>query len=310
MGIDQGIAAGMTDVKNSTRIRKAVIPIAGAGTRMLPLTKTVPKELMPVGTKPLIQYAVEEAVGSGIEEITFVCAPGKTLAYTYFDRDVSLERYLERLGKRGEADAIRLLSSLADIRVAYQRDPLGLGQSVLCARHVVRDEPFVLILPDALITAAVPCSRQLIECYESRNGSYIATRQIDCEDVQRYGVMRLSAVDDPKFQGQLFRVHGIVEKPRLDNAPSRYGVFGRYVLQSGIFDVLEDTKPDARGEIQISDAIASYCQQFPVYAFCFQGSHYDLGSQLGLQKASTEMALQDPAIGEQYRNFLRSVALH
>lgn len=289
------------------RIRKAVIPVAGLGTRLLPMTKAVPKEMLPVGTKPLIQFAVEEAVSSGIEEIIFVVAPGRRTIEEYFRRDLSLETMLEQHGRREEAERIRSLSCCATFRIVQQDQPLGLGHAVGCARSLLGGEPFAMILPDALILACQPCLRQLMNSYERFRGSYIATRKVGVGDLCRFGILKIVPVDDSQSEGILYLVKGLVEKPAPESAPSHFGVFGRYLFEPEIFDCLEQVRPDRNNEIQITDALALYCRNFLLYAFCFEGDHYDAGNKLGLLEASVAVGLRDPEIGDGCRRFLERV---
>jgi UTP--glucose-1-phosphate uridylyltransferase len=286
-------------------IRKAVIPVAGLGTRLLPFTKAIPKEMLPVGNKPLIQHAVEEAVSSGIEEIILVAAPGRdNIINKYFCRDLSLENRLEQRGRHGDAERIRSLSCGAKIRIVYQDEPLGLGHAVGCARELVGGEPFALILPDALILGGRSCLRQLIGCYQRLAGSYVATREVGTGDLSRFGILQVSPVDDPQWRAILYRVTGLVEKPAPGSAPSRFGIFGRYLLEPEIFGYLERVTPDENNEIQITDALALYCRDSPLYAFCFEGDHYDAGNKLGFLQSSVAVGLSDPETGEEFRRFL------
>ncbi len=288
-------------------IRKAVIPVAGLGTRLLPLTKAVPKEILPVGNKPLIQYAVEEVVGSGIEEIILVVAPGTGIIQEYFRRNLALENILEQRGRHGEAELIRSVSRGANIHIVYQHQPLGLGHAISCARELVGGEPFATILPDALILGERPCLRQLMDCYERFQGCYVATREIGVGDLCRFGILQISPVDYVPWSAVLYHVEGLVEKPAPESAPSRFGVFGRYLFEPGIFDYLERLKPDRNNEIQITDALALYCRDYPLYAFCFEGDHYDVGNKLELLQASVTVGLRDPEVGDGFLRFLEGV---
>ena len=288
-------------------IRKAVIPVAGLGTRMLPLTKAIPKELLPVGNKPLIQHAVEEATCSGIKEVILVAAPGMSLIQEHFRRNLELERVLEGRGRQAEAEQLRVLCRCANLHVAYQPHPLGLGHAIACSRDVVGGEPFAVILPDALILSAKPCVRQLMDCYERVPGCYVATREVEPGDLGRFGILQVSPVDDSPWAGLLYRVKGLVEKPEPECAPSRFGVFGRYLFEPDIFDYLEQASPDENGEVQITDALAAYCRKAPMYAFCFEGEHFDAGNKLEFLEASVKVGLSDPEVGNRLRRFLKGV---
>ena len=288
-------------------IRKAVIPAAGLGTRMLPFTKVVPKEMLPIVNKPLIQYAIEEAVSSGIEEIVLVTAPGKHMMLDYFSRDPELEEFLQRRNQNTEAELIRSIARLCKLQVVSQDQPRGLGDAIRCARAVVGEEPFAVILPDVLIVAASPCLRQLIDCFNVRRGCYVATREVRAEETHRFGILRVSPVSDTPWNGRLFSVQGLVEKPTKAAAPSRYGILGRYLLEPDIFAYLERTPEDHNGEVQITDALALYCRAHALYGFCFEGAHYDVGNRLGLLQASVEFGLNDPEVGQSFRKYLDSL---
>ena len=290
----------------SRRIRKAVIPVAGLGTRMLPFTKAVPKEMLPIGNKPLIQHAVEEVIASGIKEVILVAPPGKSIIREHFSRNRSLEATLQQRGRKSDAEAIRSLSELAEIRIACQEKPLGLGHAVACARELVNGEPFALILPDAFIVAERPCLAQLMECYEQLPASYIATREVLAEEVSRFGMIEVSPVEQGQWPGRLYQVSGLVEKPAPAATPSRFGIFGRYLLEPEIFECLERAAPDRNHELQLSDALAIYCREFPLYAFCFEGDHYDVGDRLGFLQACFKIGLSDPAVSRTFRCFCHS----
>ncbi len=291
------------------RIRKAVIPVAGLGTRLLPFTKVVPKEMLPIGNKPLIQYAVEEAVSSGISDVILVTAPGRLTTERHFSRDLPLECFLERHGRKSDLEMVRSLAGIAHLRTVCQDQPNGLGHAVTCVRQMVGNEPFAMILPDALIISSSPCLRQLIECYQEFPGSYVATREVDVEEFGRFGILKVSLVAGAPWGGRLYRVEGLVEKPAPASAPSRYGIFGRYLFEPWIFECLDRTLPDQNGEIQITDALALYCRKNPLYAFCFEGAHYDVGNKLGFLQASVSVALTDHEIAGAFRRFLASLPL-
>jgi UTP--glucose-1-phosphate uridylyltransferase len=293
----------VSDIR-SVPIRKAVIPAAGLGVRMLPVTKVLPKEMMPIGNKPLIQYAVEEAAASGIEEVVFVTAARRSLLECYFRQDAELERLLEERGRVRELQCLRALSSMVRILTVHQPAPRGLGDALLCARTAIGDEPFALILPDAIMDAPQPVIAQLAAAFRHRPGAYIATRSVAPRDVSRFGMLAVAPLDDsPRSDGAL-RVLSVVEKPKAEDAPSHYGVFGRYLLTPEIFDFLDSAAQDENGEVQLSGALARYCQKNPVYALCFEGRHYDAGSRFGYLQAALEFALKDPELGPAVRNWL------
>jgi UTP--glucose-1-phosphate uridylyltransferase len=283
---------------------------------MLPVTKVLPKEMMPIGNKPLIQYAVEEAAASGIEEVVLVTATRKSILECYFRRDAELESLLEERGRHRELQSLRALSSLPRILIAHQAAPRGLGDALLCARSAIGDEPFALILPDAVVVdAPQPVIAQLMAAYRHRPGAYIATQRVKACDVPRFGMLAVTPLDGGSRSECFFRVLSVVEKPKPQDAPSYYGVFGRYLLTAEIFDFLDSTEPDGNGEVQLSGALALYCRKNSVYALCFEGRHYDAGSRSGYLQATMDFALKDPELAPAIRNCLaahdkNSVASH
>jgi UTP--glucose-1-phosphate uridylyltransferase len=290
----------------SIPIRKAVIPAAGFGVRMLPVTKVLPKEMMPIGNKPLIQYAVEEAAASGIEEVVLVTATRKSALERYFRRDPKLERFLQERGRDHELQCLRSLSSLVRIVTVHQPAPRGLGDALLCARSAIGDEPFAMILPDAIIDASQPVVAQLISAFRQCPGAYIATQPVNPCDVTRFGMLAVAPLDNNSRVDGILRVLSIVEKPSPEDAPSHYGVFGRYLLTPKIFDFLNCTKSDSNGEVQLSGALTLYCRNNPLYALRFAGRHYDAGSRFGYLQATVEFALKDPELGPSVRDYLAS----
>lgn len=271
---------------------------------MLPVTKGLPKEMMPIGNKPLIQYAVEEAAASGVEEVVLVTARRKSALEGYFRRDLELESLLEECGRNRELQCLRALSSLVRIFTVHQPAPRGLGNAVLCARSAIGDEPFALILPDAIMDAPQPVLAQLIAAFRQRPGAFIATQPVEPCDVSRFGMLEVAPLDDSSRSDDVLRVLSVVEKPRLEDAPSHYGVFGRYLLTPEIFDFLDCAESDGNGEVQLSGALARYCRKNPVYALRFEGRHYDVGNRFGYLQATLEFALKDPELGSAVRNYL------
>ncbi len=282
------------------RVRKAVIPVAGLGTRFLPATKSQPKEMLTLVDKPLIQYAVEEAVASGIEEIILVTGPGKDAIEDHFDSNPELERELAARGKRAEARAVRGVAQLATVVSVRQKKPLGLGHAIGCARALVGDEPFAVLLPDEIIDSRVPCTQQLLAVYERRGGCVIATQRVGRAEISSYGVMKV----EPQGQ-RLFRVRGLVEKPKPERAPSRYAVVGRYILEPEIFDLIADAPPGRGGEIQLTDALAHYAAEKPMYAVVFSGERFDAGSKAGFLRATLHFAAKHPELGRVVRAYLK-----
>ncbi|MFQ5777974.1 MAG: UTP--glucose-1-phosphate uridylyltransferase [Terriglobia bacterium] len=290
-------------------VRKAVLPVAGLGTRFLPATKAQPKEMLPVVDKPLIQYAVEEAVASGIEDIILVTGPGKDAIEDHFDDDAALVRLLEKRGKKEEAEVVRRVGQLAKVFSVRQKKPLGLGHAVGCARDLVGGEPFAVILPDDVIDAPVPCTRQLLEVHAAHGGCVIATEEVRGAAIERYGVMVVEPVADSQWKHRLFRVTDMVEKPKEAEAPSPYVVIGRYILEPDIFDIIDSTPPGRGGEIQLTDALLRFAREKTVHAFAFDGKHNDAGNKLGLLRTTIHYALKHPTLGPPLRDYLKSLKL-
>jgi UTP--glucose-1-phosphate uridylyltransferase len=277
---------------------------------MLPVTKGLPKEMMPICNKPVIQYAVEEAAASGIEEVILITRTGKSVLESYFSPAPDLEKFLQQQGRELELQAVRRLSSLLRISTVQQTSPRGLGDALRCARSAVGDETFAVILPDAVIDAHESALAQLMAAYEHYPECMVATQPVSSSDVSRFGMLAVKTVEDPSFPGVLFRVSSLVEKPRNGEAPSSYGVFGRYLLRPEIFDFLDSAPRDARGEIQLTDALAEYCRQAPLYALCFEGTHYDAGEKAGYLQAMLHFALKDPELAPVIRRYLATLVLN
>jgi UTP--glucose-1-phosphate uridylyltransferase len=286
------------------QIRKLIIPAAGLGTRLLPATKVIPKELIPVAGRPLIQFAVEEASASGIETVVLVTAKDKTLIGEHFSRDLGLENALIQRGKSHEAACLRALSDLAEIVTVCQEQPLGLADAIRSARSVVGEEPFAVILPDALIDSATPCIRQLIRCYERHRGCVVATQTVDGTEVDRYGILDVAPFPDACCGGRTLQVISLIERPRLGSVTSRYGIFGRYILEPEIFACIDRIGPGFNGELQLTDALCGFAELAPIYAYHFEGEHYDAGNKLGLLKAALAYGLKDPEVAESLRAHL------
>ncbi len=286
------------------RIRKAVFPVAGLGTRFLPATKAVPKEALPIVDKPLIQYAVEEVVAAGIDQLIFITGRNKRSIPDHFDMAYELEAELEANGKTEQLEQVRRITP-EGVTCVYlrQRQALGLGHAVLCAEPVVGDEPFAVILADDLIDGGdVSCLKQMVDVFERSGSGVIAVEQVPLEHISRYGVIS----GDPCGE-RLWTLTGIVEKPPADEAPSDLGVVGRYVFTPKIFEYLHETAPGAGGEIQLTDAIALQLQKEMIQAFQFEGKRYDCGSKLGYLQASVEYALRREDLGEEFREWLQQL---
>ena len=286
------------------RVRKAVFPAAGLGTRFLPATKAQPKEMLPLVDKPMIQYVVEEAVASGLTEIIIVTGRGKRAIEDHFDAAFELEYYLQDRGKLEELAEIKTISELASVSYVRQREPLGLGHAILCARSLVGEEPFGVFLGDDLIVASVPCMRQLLGVFERYGGPVVAVERVPGDQISRYGVIR------PKpLEGKVYEVLDLVEKPAAREAPSDLAIIGRYVLTPDLFPVLAETRPDARGEIQLTDALRTLRRTRALYAVEFEGKRYDTGDKLGFLKATVEFALARPDLAEPFRAYLKTLKL-
>ncbi|OGL17317.1 MAG: UTP--glucose-1-phosphate uridylyltransferase [Candidatus Rokubacteria bacterium RIFCSPLOWO2_12_FULL_69_21] len=286
------------------RVRKAVFPAAGLGTRFLPATKAQPKEMLPLVDKPMIQYVVEEAVASGLTEIIIVTGRGKRAIEDHFDAAFELEYYLQDRGKLEELAEIKTISELASVSYVRQREPLGLGHAILCARPLVGEEPFGVFLGDDLIVASVPCMRQLLGVFERYGGPVVAVERVPGDQISRYGVIR------PKpLEGKVYEVLDLVEKPAAREAPSDLAIIGRYVLTPDLFPVLAETRPDARGEIQVTDALRTLRRTRALYAVEFEGKRYDTGDKLGFLKATVEFALARPDLAEPFRAYLKTLKL-
>jgi len=289
-------------------IRKAVIPAAGLGTRLLPATKVIPKELMPIGGRPLIQYAVEEAATSGLETVILVVSPNNTLLSEYFLRDRNLENILLQRGRNDDAELIRRLSQLAEVRTVCQQAPAGLADAIFTARPLIDDEPFAVILPDAIIDSVVPCTLQLMDCYAKHPGCVVAARTVDSSEADRFGILEVSPIHWDDYDDRTMKVNSLIERPRPGSVSSRHGIFGRYILEPEIFRSIERTLPGLNGELQLTDSLMLHIANAPVYAYEFQGTHYDAGSKLGFVEATIAYALQDPEIGQILRERLSNRA--
>jgi UTP--glucose-1-phosphate uridylyltransferase len=281
-----------------------VVLAAGYGTRLLPATKAQPKEALPLVDKPIIQYTVEEAAASGLEQVIIVTASGKRAVEDHFDRSLELEQALREKGDLERLEEIQRISDLADIVYVRQKEQRGVGHAVLTARDVVGQEPFVLFFPDDVIIADVPVARQMLDVFEEYEASILAVERVSAADIESYGIVEAEPVKD-----RLVRVRGLVEKPKPEVAPSDLGIVGRYVLTPDIFTALARTKPGKGREIQLTDALALLLAEQPVYAYLFEGCRYDTGRPLGLLKASVELALRRPDIGPDFRRYLRSLDL-
>src|SRR6201993_2805511 len=291
------------------KVRKAVLPAAGLGTRFLPATKAQPKEMLNVVDKPQIQYVVEECVASGIEHIIIVTGKGKNSIEDHFDYNPTLERFLEEKGKSAQAEMVRHISDMVQVSYTRQKEPLGLGHAVLVAKDLVGDEPFAVLLGDVLIPGANPATKQLIDVYEATGIGAIAVEEVQKEKTNLYGIVDGQPAPQPPFGERLLRIRDLVEKPKPENAPSNLAITGRYVLPAAIFDCLERTKPGAGGEIQLTDAMKILAKEQGLWAYIYEGISYDAGDKLGFLKATVELALQNKELGSDFRAYLKSLKL-
>jgi len=291
------------------RVRKAVFPAAGWGTRFLPATKALPKEMLPLVDKPIIQYAVEEAVAAGIEQVIIVTSSQKRAIEDHFDLSYELEHLLEEKGDIDMLRQVRHISDLAQVAYVRQKEQLGLGHAVLMAKDLIGHEPFAVILPDDVVVGDRPCIGQLIAVYEQTHASVVAVMEVPHEDTGRYGVIGAEASEDSLDHGRLHRVTALVEKPAPAVAPSDLAIIGRYVLTPKIFDKLEQTQRGAGGEIQLTDGIAALMEEQHVYAYEFEGTRYDAGTRMGWLKANVELALQRPDMSAEFRAYLAGLQL-
>jgi UTP--glucose-1-phosphate uridylyltransferase len=289
------------------RVRKAVLPAAGLGTRFLPATKAQPKEMLAVVDKPQIQYVAEECVASGIEHIIIVTGKGKNSIEDHFDSAPALERFLEEHGKRDQAEMVRKISNMVQVSYTRQKEPLGLGHAVLVARDLVGDEPFAVLLGDVLIPGPNPATKQLIEVYKSTGVGAIAVEEVPKDKTHLYGIVDASR--QPGLGERMLRIRDLVEKPKPADAPSNLAITGRYVLPPAIFDCLERTKPGAGNEIQLTDALRILAKEQGLWAYIYEGVSYDAGDKLGFLKATVEIALQNPEFGADFRAYLKTVKL-
>jgi len=286
------------------KVRKGVFPAAGLGTRFLPATKAQPKEMLPLVDKPTIQYVVEEAVASGLAEIVIVTGRGKRAIEDHFDAAFELEYYLGDRGKTEELAQIKTISELASVSYVRQKEPRGLGHAILCARALVGEEPFAVFLGDDVVASETPCMRQLLDVFERYGGPTIAVERVARERIHQYGVIAARPVD-----ANVYEILDLVEKPTAAEAPSDLAIIGRYVLTPDIFPLLAETREDARGEIQLTDALRALCARRPMYAVAFEGKRYDTGDKLGFLKATVEFALARPDLADQFRAYLKGLQL-
>lgn len=284
------------------RVRKAIIPAAGLGVRFLPATKAQPKEMLPIVDTPTIQYIIEEAVASGIEDILIVTGRNKRAIEDHFDKSLELEVQLGSKQKHELLGLVRDISEMVDIHYIRQKEPLGLGHAIYCARKFIGDEPFAVLLGDDVIRSKVPCLKQMISLHEEVRYTVLGVQEVPQEHVNRYGIVEATT----ECEG-VCRIYDLVEKPEIDQAPSRLAVMGRYILSPRIFNILATTRPGAGGEIQLTDALKKLVQAEAIYGCLFEGKRYDVGDKLGYLKATVEFALERPDLAEEFRKYLKEI---
>jgi UTP--glucose-1-phosphate uridylyltransferase len=288
------------------KVRKAVFPAAGLGTRFLPATKAQPKEMLPLVDKPIIQYVIEEAVESGVTGIIIVTGRGKNAIEDHFDVSYELEKLLEERGKTDLLNQVRTISGMVNVCYVRQGETLGLGHAVLMAKELVGDEPFAVMLGDDIIDSPVPCMKQMIEVFSRHEGPVVAVQQVPKSEISAYGVIDGTPVDG---SGRVFRIKDMVEKPRAEDAPSDLAIIGRYILTPDIFQALESTPRDAGGEIQLTNGLRALKQKRPLFGYRFDGVRHDAGNKLGFLKATVEFALKRKDLGAPFREYLKSLDL-
>jgi UTP--glucose-1-phosphate uridylyltransferase len=294
---------------SAAKVRKAVFPAAGLGTRFLPATKAQPKEMLPLGDKPIIQYGVEEALHSGIQNIIIVTGRGKSAIEDHFDVSFELEQMLESRNKKDLLAIVRQVSDMIDVAYIRQKEAMGLGHAVMRARELVGPEPFAVVLADDVIESETPCIRQLLDVYQFFSAPVMAVMEVPRESISAYGCIDGEGVSHNGSKDKVFRIRDLVEKPKPSEAPSNLAIIGRYILTPDIFDSIARVEPGAGGEIQLTDSIRSLSRTRPIYAFKFEGRRYDAGDKLGFLKATVEFALQRHDLGDAFRAYLKSLVL-
>jgi UTP--glucose-1-phosphate uridylyltransferase len=289
------------------KIRRAIFPAAGLGTRFLPATKAQPKEMLPLVDKPLIQYAVEEAIAAGLENLVIITGRGKNAIEDHFDVSYELEKILEQRGKSNLLSLVRSVSEMVHIAYIRQKEALGLGHAVLVARDLMNSEPFAVLLGDDVIVADVPCIRQMMDIYDQYETSVVALMEVPAQETARYGIVKCRPL--PDADGRLYEVLDMVEKPKVEEAPSNLAIIGRYILTPAIFDALEETDRGSGGEIQLTDGLRHLLSRQKILAYRFRGKRHDAGDKLGFLQATIEFALASEEVGPAFRAYLKSLNL-
>jgi UTP--glucose-1-phosphate uridylyltransferase len=290
------------------KIKRALFPAAGLGTRFLPATKAQPKEMLPLVDKPIIQYAVEEAIASGLENLVIITGRGKNAIEDHFDVSYELEKILQERGKSDLLSLVRAVSEMVHIAYIRQKEALGLGHAILVARDLMNDEPFAVLLGDDVIVSDVPCIRQMMDIYDHYGTSVVALMEVPTQETSRYGIINGKQL--PEGDGRLFEVVDMVEKPKVEEAPSNLAIIGRYILTPAIFEMLEETGKGSGGEIQLTDGLRRLLSRERIIAYRFQGKRHDAGDKLGFLQATIEFALKSGELGPAFRAYLRSLDLN
>ena len=285
-------------------VRKAIIPAAGLGTRFLPATKSQPKEMLPIVDKPTLQYIIEEAIDSGIEEILIVTGRSKKSIEDHFDRSVELELDLEQKGKTEMLKMVQDISNMVNIHYIRQKEPKGLGHAIHCAKSFIGDEPFAVLLGDDIVDSETPCLKQLINAYDEYKTSVLGVQKVSVDDTDKYGILDAKHIED-----RVYKVKDMVEKPKVEEAPSNIAILGRYIITPAIFDILEEQEPGKGGEIQLTDALKTLASHEAIYAYDFEGRRYDVGDKLGFLEATIDFALKRPELRDGLIEFLKSKAI-
>ncbi|WP_315117492.1 UTP--glucose-1-phosphate uridylyltransferase GalU [uncultured Clostridium sp.] len=284
------------------RVKKAIIPAAGLGTRFLPATKAQPKEMLPIVDKPTIQYIIEEAVHSGIEEILIITGRNKRAIEDHFDKSIELEQQLQSKGNEEMLNMVEEISNMADIYYIRQKEPKGLGHAVSCAKTFVGNEPFAVMLGDDVVDSKVPCLKQLIDCFNEYKTTILGVQKVPKEEVYKYGVIK-----GMQIEGNVYKVKDLIEKPKVEEAPSNIAILGRYIITPSIFDILESTTPGKGGEIQLTDALKTLASREAIYAYNFDGRRYDVGDKLGFLEATVEFALKREELKDEFMKYLLTI---
>ena len=282
-------------------IRKAIIPAAGLGTRFLPATKAQAKEMLPIVDKPTLQYIIEEAIESGIEEILIVTGRNKKSIEDHFDRSVELELELEKKGKSAMLEMVQDISNMVNIHYIRQKEPKGLGHAIYCAKSFIGNEPFAVLLGDDIVDAKTPCLKQMINAYDEYKTSILGVQEVERENVDKYGILDVKHIEE-----RVYKVKDMVEKPSVEEAPSNIAILGRYIITPEIFNILENQEPGKGGEIQLTDALQTLATKEAIYAYNFEGRRYDVGDKLGFLEATVDFALKREGLGEEFAQFLKS----